>query len=149
MFPPALFELEEDEPPGAGPRWLRTIALIVGGAAVLAAAVYAAWWLLGQPPAHAPAHTPPAAPAAVPSDPVQRALKAYQLRSSLFATRRMTCEDLGRGLVELDAQWVQYNLARRRAGLRADSAPESADQALARAVSQAEDDFERTGCPRP
>ena len=54
MFPPALFELEEDEPPGAGPRWLRTIALIVGGAAVLAAAVYAAWWLLGQPRAHAP-----------------------------------------------------------------------------------------------
>ena len=149
MFPPALFELEEDEPPGAGPRWLRTIALIVGGAAVLAAAVYAAWWFLGQPPAHAPAHTPPAAPAAVRSDPVQRALKAYQLRSSLFATRRMTCDDLGRGLVELDSQWVQYNLGRRRAGLRADSAPESADQALARAVSQAEDDFERTGCPRP
>jgi len=148
VFPPALFELEEDEPPGAGPRWLRTIALIVGGAAVLAAAVYAAWWFLGQPPAHAPA-TPPAAPAARPSDPVQRALKAYQLRSSLFATRRMTCEDLGRGLVELDAQWVQYNLARRRAGLRADSAPESADQALARAVSQAEDDFEQTRCPRP
>ena len=149
MFPPALFELEEDEPPDAGRRWLRTIALIVGGAAVLAAAVYAAWWLLGQPRAHAPAGTPPAAPAARPSDPVQRALKAYQLRSSLFATRRMTCEDLGRGLVELDAQWVQYNLARRRAGLRADSAPESADQALARAVSQAEDDFEQTRCPRP
>jgi len=149
VFPPALFELEEDERPDAGRRWLRTIALIVGGAAVLAAAVFAAWWFLGQPPVHAPAHTPPAAPAARPSDPVQRALKAYQLRSSLFATRRMTCEDLGRGLVELDAQWVQYNLARRRAGLRADSAPESADQALARAVSQAEDDFEQTRCPRP
>jgi len=149
VFPPALFELEEGERPDAGRRWLRTIALIVGGAAVLAAAVFAAWWFLGQPPVHAPAHTPPAAPAARPSDPVQRALKAYQLRSSLFATRRMTCEDLGRGLVELDAQWVQYNLARRRAGLRADSAPESADQALARAVSQAEDDFEQTRCPRP
>jgi MFS family permease len=90
------------------------------------------------------------APAAVAIDSLQRALEAYHLRATLFTTRKMTCADLGRGMVEIDAQWMQYNLARSRTVSEdfSDSA-HARDQALAHAVEQVEADFERTGCPRP
>src|SRR5205823_5729595 len=157
-FPPTLFDLEEDERLharsrrwGRAARALRTTALFAGGAALLAAGAYVAGQFLGRRPGSAPAAAPlapssaPSLPAAVETDAVQRALEAYQLRASLFAGRRMTCDDLGRGLADLDAQWLQYNLTLRRAGVQADSELGAPDEALARAVAQAENDFEETG----
>jgi hypothetical protein len=160
---------------------LRVAGLVAGGAALLAAAAFAGSRFVGRPQPSSvvvmasppspsssssrgsdavpvsplPAISPTASEhAAVAADSLQRAIEAYQLRAALFATDQGTCEDLGRAIVEIDAQWIQYNLARTRAaggegGGLSDSARLAADQALSLAVERAEGDFERTGCPRP
>jgi len=82
------------------------------------------------------------------ADTVAFALGAFDLRVRLLESRKMTCGDLARGLVDLEERWTAYNAARQSAG-RLDSARTARDRALYADVDAAERRFERSPCPRP
>src|SRR5438128_675517 len=78
----------------------------------------------------------------------RRAVDAYQLRATLFANHQMTCPDLATGLAAVDAAWLAYTLTS-PAAAPGDTGVAPPAQGLAANVQQVEDDFERSGCPRP
>lgn len=93
--------------------------------------------------------SPPApAPDVVAATGVRRAVAAYRLRATLFANHQMTCTDLAPGLAEVDARWLAYTLTS-PAAAPGDTAVATPGRGLAADVEQVEDDFERSGCPRP
>jgi hypothetical protein len=124
----------------------------VAGAAVLAAIVLGV--RLGLGPSPTPTSAPPqpesvTLPESAALQAVRRAIDAYRSRESLVAHGQMTCDDLARGLADVDDQWLRYTLA-----LPAGAAPEDTTLAtpegrLAADVEAVEADFERSGCPRP
>ena len=125
-----------DEPDHAWRRWV-----VAAAAVVVATVTVEEWWLHRSESAGGV----PAAPVsvarepAVSAEPVRRAIAAYRQRASLFAARQMTCADLAPGLADVDDEWLRYVKA----------APPIPDRTLATDVEGVEDDFERTGCPRP
>jgi len=88
------------------------------------------------------------APDVVAATAVRRAVDAYQLRATLFANHQMTCPDLATGLAAVDAAWLAYTLTS-PAAAPGDTGVATPAQGLAANVQQVEDDFERSGCPRP
>ncbi|MGH7336359.1 MAG: hypothetical protein ACREI7_02160, partial [Myxococcota bacterium] len=108
-----------------------------------------------------PAAPPPAAPVPVRdmtfarfdrlSDTLARAVRNYQERAALYASGRIDCATLARGLVAIENLWITYN-GERRARLAAgsfDPRRTARDQALYGSVDSAESQFERSGCRRP
>ncbi len=83
------------------------------------------------------------------ADTVALATAAYDLRARLFASRRMACPELARGLVDVEEHWMTYSLARRDAAAVMDAARSARDQALDAQVDAVEHQFERSPCPRP
>src|SRR5207247_5094124 len=53
----------------------------------------------------------PTAAAAVRRAAVRRAIAEYRSRESLVAKHQMTCDDLARGLADVDDQWLHHTLA--------------------------------------
>jgi len=83
------------------------------------------------------------------ADTVAFAVTAFDIRARLFASRKMTCADLARGLIDLEARWIAHNAARGSAASQPDSARAARDQQLNADVGAVERRFARTGCPRP
>ncbi len=83
------------------------------------------------------------------ADTVALATAAYDLRARLFASRRMACPELARGLVDVEEHWMAYSLARRDAAAVMDAARNARDQALDAQVDVVEHQFEGSPCPRP
>jgi hypothetical protein len=83
------------------------------------------------------------------ADTLLRSLAAFDLRAQLFEARQMTCEDLARGLVQIDDQWIAYNAVRKVAPATLDSVRAAHDGAAQANVRAAERRFERSGCTRP
>ena len=149
-------ETEEDSdlawvrPPGRG-AWLWWLA---AAAVVLSAIALGVRLGLGPPPT--PTGAPPeprsdTAPTAEPAaaQAVRRAIDAYRLRDSLVAKTQMTCDDLARGLADVDEQWLRYTLASPLASGPEDTTLATPERRLAADVEAVEADFERSGCPRP
>src|SRR5207247_7927128 len=68
------------------------------------------------PPEATPQPSPVAAPeptaaAAVRRAAVRRAIAEYRSRESLVGKHQMTCDDLARGLADVDDQWLHYTPA--------------------------------------
>lgn len=82
------------------------------------------------------------------ADTVAFAVGAFDLRVRLLESRKMTCGDVARGLVDLEERWTAYNAARQGAG-KLDAARTARDRALSADVDTAERRFERSSCPRP
>ena len=83
------------------------------------------------------------------ADTVAFAVTAFDLRMRLFDGRKMTCADLARGLVDLEARWIAYNSDRRPTAATPDSARAARERQVNAAVGAVERRFARTGCPRP
>ena len=83
------------------------------------------------------------------ADTVALAVGAFELRARLFESRRMSCPDLARGLVDLEERWTFYNAARKADAAGLDSAGTARDRSLYADVDAAERLFERSQCPRP
>ena len=156
LAPLLALDTEEDadlawvRPPGRG-AWLWWLA---AAAVVLSAIALGVRLGLGPPP------TPTGAPAEPRSDTVpapepaaaqavRRAIDAYRLRESLVAKTQMTCDDLARGLADVDEQWLRYTLASPLASGPEDTTLATPERRLAADVEAVEADFERSGCPRP
>jgi len=109
---------------------------------------------LGLRPAPTPTDTPPepvpvAAPEPTGVQAVRQAIDEYRSRASLVANRQMTCDDLARGLADVDEQWLRYTLASPPAAAPEDTTLATPEGRLAADVEAVEADFERSGCPRP
>ena len=92
----------------------------------------------------------PTAAAAVRRAAVRRAIAEYRSRESLVAKHQMTCDDLARGLADVDDQWLHYTLAAPGGGSGSeDTTLATPEGRLAADVEAVEADFERSGCPRP
>ena len=88
--------------------------------------------------------------AAVRQAAVRRAIAEYRSRESLVAKHQMTCDDLARGLADVDDQWLHYTLAAPGGGSGSeDTTLATPEGQLAADVEAVEADFERSGCPRP
>ena len=130
LAPLLALDTEEDadlawvRPPGRG-AWLWWLA---AAAVVLSAIALGVRLGLGPPP------TPTGAPAEPRSD---------------TANRQMTCDDLARGLADVDEQWLRYTLASPPASGPEDTTLATPERRLAADVEAVEADFERSGCPRP
>ena len=91
-----------------------------------------------------------AAPEPTAAAAVRRAIAEYRSRESLLAKHRMTCDDLARGLADVDDQWLHYTLAAPGGGSGSeDTTLATPEGRLAADVETVEADFERSGCPRP
>jgi len=134
---------------GAWPWWL------LAGAAVLGAIVLGI--RLGLRPADTsptPAEATPQPGSVTPpeltaADAVRRAIAEYRSRESLVARHQMTCDDLARGLADVDDQWLHYTLAAPAGSGSEDTTLATPEGRLAADVEAVEADFERSGCPRP
>ena len=137
---------------GAWRWWLLAGA---AGAAVLGAIVLGVQ--LGLRPADTsptPEATPQPGPVAAPEPTaaaaVRRAIAEYRSRESRVAKHQMTCDDLARGLADVDDQWLHYTLAAPGGGSGSeDTTLATPEGRLAADVETVEADFERSGCPRP
>jgi hypothetical protein len=83
------------------------------------------------------------------ADTVALALAAFDLRTRLFEGRKMACDDLARGLVDLEERWTSYNAARKGDPAALDSVRNVRDRSLYADVDAAERRFERSKCERP
>lgn len=126
--------------------WLpgRRLATIGGFGLMAAAALFSTYRAVasGRPEGLTAAPVRAAATADVVDglgDTVSIAVKAFDVRASLFAGGKMTCDDLARGLVEVEDRWTAY--------LRA--ARSGAQNHLRDDVDAVERRFTRTACPRP
>ncbi len=130
---------------GAWPWWLGA------GVVVLTAIVLGVRLGLGPgAPAGTPAEPPSdTAPELAIVQAVRRAIDQYRLRESLVAKSQMTCDDLARGLADVDEQWLRYTLASPPGSASEDTTLATPEGRLAADVEAVEADFERSGCPRP
>jgi hypothetical protein len=122
------------------------LALVLGGAA------YAAF--AGKPRRRHPIAAADAASGVVArfdrlADTLALAIESYQVRAQMFDAHRMTCEDLARGLVLSEQEWIGYNAVRRVAQAALDSTRSTRDLGLYRDIEATERHFEQSGCARP
>lgn len=149
---PAAFDAAAaaDQPaPNAEALRLRRRWIGAGAALAIVALALSAWQMLGPSTPAGDRVAAGSGSAPVWAEPVRQAIEAYKVRARLFADHEMTCKGLARGLEALDAHWVTYSLRHRPAGAGGDARPVTVDAALTQQVDQIEDDFRRTGCPRP
>jgi hypothetical protein len=83
------------------------------------------------------------------ADTLEIALAAFDLRARMFEARQMRCDDLARGLVQLEEQWLAYNVARRGRPAGMDEGRAEQARAAHERVEEAERRFERSRCARP
>jgi len=83
------------------------------------------------------------------TDSLSRAVRNFQDRAALFASGRMDCGGLAKGLVLIENLWIAYNTERRARMASFDQRRATQDQALYAAVDSVESGFEHSGCPRP
>jgi hypothetical protein len=83
------------------------------------------------------------------ADTLALALDAFTIRAGMFDSRRMACSGLSRGLQQVEAGWIAYNLARKEALTAMDPARENRDKTLFANVRAIEVRFERSSCVRP
>ena len=77
------------------------------------------------------------------------AISAFNLRASMYDSRRMPCSGLARGLSQVEDGWLAYNLARKDLMAGSDAARDSRDKSLYADVRAVELKFERSSCARP
>lgn len=83
------------------------------------------------------------------SDSLAHAVRDFQDRAGLFASGRMDCNGLAKGLVAIENLWMSYNTERRARMAGFDQQRAMQDQSMYAAVDSVESRFERSGCPRP
>jgi len=145
------------------PRWYRGlgrpaayVASGIGGA-VLVTALYG---LLGSGTGSSGSHAgSDAAPGAAPvTDPVvldrradtlALAISAFNLRASMYDSRRLPCSGLQRGLTQVEDAWLSYNLAHKDLMAGSDPVRDARDKGLYADVRAVEVRFERSSCARP
>lgn len=145
------------------PRWYRGlgrpaayVASGIGGA-VLVAALYG---LLGSGTGSSGSRAGPvAAPGAAPvtdpavldrrADTLALAISAFNLRASMYDSRRMPCSGLQRGLTQVEDAWLGYNLAHKDLMAGSDPVRDARDKGLYADVRGVEVRFERSTCARP
>lgn len=83
------------------------------------------------------------------SDSLSRSVRSFQDRAALFASGRIDCATLARGLATIENLWITYNAERRARIAGFDSRRTAQDQALYASVDSVESRFEQSGCSRP
>lgn len=83
------------------------------------------------------------------ADTAALALSAFELRAAMFDRRQVGCPTLANGLVQIESEWIAYNLARRAGAAALDPARVTRDSALFSRVKAAEQVFQRSKCTRP
>jgi hypothetical protein len=91
----------------------------------------------------------PVAPLSQLADTLGLALDAFDVRAQLFERHQMQCADLARGLIVVEENWADYNVARGRASGPLDSSAAATDRSLYARVGETARRFQRSGCPRP
>src|ERR1044071_6579733 len=83
------------------------------------------------------------------ADTLALALTAFNLRATMFDTRRMPCSGLARGLTQVEDAWLEYNVARKDVLAASDAGRDARDKRLYADVRGVEVKFERSSCARP
>jgi tetrahydromethanopterin S-methyltransferase subunit F len=81
-------------------------------------------------------------------DSLVASVRYFADRAGLFARGQLPCAGLARGLAAVEARWIAYNTARRRAGVL-DAAHAARDQELYAGVDSVERRYDQSACPRP
>ena len=110
----------------------------------------------------APAATPVPPPAAAPeiaatvvlpidriSDTLVTAIRSYQERSRAYQSGLADCTALGRGLVQVEAQWAAYNAEKKKLTQQLDDTRTQRDLLLFSSVDSVEAHYDRSTCRRP
>jgi len=133
---------------GAWRWWLLAGAAVVG-AVVLGIRLGLRPAESSSTPAEATPQPGPVTAADTAADAVRRAIAEYRSREGLVAKHQMTCDDLARGLADVDDRWLHYTLAAPAGSAPEDTTVATPEGRLAADVEAVEADFERSGCPRP
>lgn len=83
------------------------------------------------------------------ADTLALAISAFNMRASMYDSRRMACSGLQRGLTQVEDAWLVYNLARKDLMAGADPVRDARDRSLYADVRSVEARFERSSCTRP
>lgn len=176
LFPPDESEVDDDvAPPTAAPalatpthppavlpasrpasklRWYVSVASGLGGA-LLATAIYGVVISRSGPPssrgdsARGGVAVSDTAVLDRRADTLALAIGAFNIRASMFDSRRMPCSGLARGLTQVEDAWLGYNIARKDLLAGSDPARDARDKSLYADVRGVEVKFERSSCTRP
>jgi hypothetical protein len=158
FLPEEVASDDAEFPPLMRSRWRQRVwrRLAYAGTVAVAAVALLGVYQLAPPPAGSalPDVAPGATFSSLPvldqrADMLTQALQAFDVRERMFAARQMTCADLARGLVRVDADWVSYSAARRASPAALEAGRDARDRALYQGVRAVETRFAGTGCPRP
>jgi len=83
------------------------------------------------------------------ADTLTLAVTSFSLRASMYDTRRMPCSGLARGLAQVEAAWLAYNVAHKDLLTTSDPSRDARDKSLFADVRAVEVRFERSSCARP
>src|SRR5262245_19230286 len=83
------------------------------------------------------------------ADTLALAISAFNMRASMYDSRRMPCSGLQRGLTQVEDAWLSYNMARKDLMAGADPLRDTRDKSLYSDVRAVEVRFERSSCTRP
>lgn len=83
------------------------------------------------------------------ADTLALAISAFNMRASMYDSRRMPCSGLQRGLMQVEDAWLSYNMARKDLMAGSDSVRDARDKGLYSDVRAVEVRFERSSCARP
>jgi len=83
------------------------------------------------------------------ADTLALAISAFNMRASMYDSRRMPCSGLQRGLTQVEDGWLSYNMARKDLMAGSDPVRDARDKGLYADVRALEVRFERSSCARP
>ena len=83
------------------------------------------------------------------ADTLALAISAFNMRASMYDSRRMPCSGLQRGLTQVEDAWLSYNMARKDLMAGSDPVRDARDKGLYADVRAVEVRFERSSCARP